>query len=156
MVLFSIRTKEKLPGCLSGFVPFCQVSDNKHKPMIEQSPPSARTKLYYKSRASRNEAKHKMELIAAETHLRMDNPSLDDLDDYAPDVFGIYAPEPLVREAYIMRPDLSPVFGWETGRRSEPFSMDMSDLKGSALPIHPFIWQVRKSKRGENPQTIRM
>merc|ERR1712232_464686 len=71
-------------------------------------------------------AKYKMEMIAATTPLKMDNPSLDDLDNYAPQTYGLHAPEALVREAYIMRPDLSPVFGWETGRRSEPFSMDMN------------------------------
>jgi cAMP-dependent protein kinase regulator len=122
----NVKGKSSKQGCLSGFVPFCQVSDNKHKPMIEQSPPSARTKLYYKSKASRVEARQKLEIIHATTHLNMDNPSLDDLNDYAPDVYGLHVPEALVREAYIMRPDLSPVFGWETGRRSEPFSMDMN------------------------------
>merc|ERR1719331_118673 len=31
-----------------------------------------------------------------------------------------------LREAYLIQPDLSPVMGWETGRRSEPAYMDMN------------------------------
>eukprot|EP00929_Paragymnodinium_shiwhaense_P098622 TRINITY_DN600_c0_g3_i1.p1 TRINITY_DN600_c0_g3~~TRINITY_DN600_c0_g3_i1.p1 ORF type:complete len:836 (+),score=202.96 TRINITY_DN600_c0_g3_i1:169-2676(+) len=123
----NVKGKSAKEGCLSGFVPFVQVSDNKHKPMIEQSPPHARTKVYYKSNAARLEAKMKVEAVRAEcTQLKMDSSEIFMLDEYAPDVFGMSIPEALVREAYIMRPDLSPVFGWETGRRSEPFSMDMN------------------------------
>merc|ERR1712093_225867 len=104
----NVKGKSAKQGCLSGFVPFCQVSDNKHKPMIEQSPSSARTKMYYKSKSSRAEVKQKMERIALEMgrDLHMDDPTIKMLDDYAPDVYGINVPEPLVREAYIMRPDL--------------------------------------------------
>jgi hypothetical protein len=48
------------------------------------------------------------------------------LAEYEPDSFGIDVPEPLMKEAYIMRPDLSPLVGWETGRASEPAFMDMN------------------------------
>ena len=40
--------------------------------------------------------------------------------------FGLNVPEPVMREAYIMQPDVSPVVGWETGRASEPAFMDMN------------------------------
>jgi len=40
--------------------------------------------------------------------------------------FGLDVPEQVVREVYIMQPDLSPVVGWETGRNSEPAFMDMN------------------------------
>eukprot|EP00929_Paragymnodinium_shiwhaense_P034162 TRINITY_DN18628_c0_g1_i1.p1 TRINITY_DN18628_c0_g1~~TRINITY_DN18628_c0_g1_i1.p1 ORF type:complete len:805 (+),score=184.62 TRINITY_DN18628_c0_g1_i1:128-2542(+) len=123
----NVKGKSAKEGCLSGFVPFVQVSDNKHKPMIEQSPPAARTKLYYKSNAARLEAKAKLEAVRDSSEgLKIDSKRIDMLDDYVPNAFGLNAPEAVVREAYIMRPDLSPVFGWETGRRSEPFSMDMN------------------------------
>jgi len=39
---------------------------------------------------------------------------------------GVSVPEPVLHEAYLMMPDLSPVMGWETGRRSEPAFMDMN------------------------------
>merc|ERR1719316_351151 len=51
------------------------------------------------------------------------------VDDYAASslrVFGIDLPEPVLRETYLMLADLSPVMGWETGRRSEPAFMDMN------------------------------
>ena len=35
-------------------------------------------------------------------------------------------PELLLKEVYIMRPDLSPAVGWETGRDSEPAFLDMN------------------------------
>jgi cAMP-dependent protein kinase regulator len=123
----NVKGKSAKQGCLSGFVPYVQVSDNKHKPMIEQSPPGARCKIYYKSKGSRVEAHHKLQnIMTTAEDLRMDNRRIDVLDDFLPFTYGLDVPEALVRESYLMRPDLSPVFGWETGRRSEPFSMDMN------------------------------
>ena len=40
--------------------------------------------------------------------------------------YGLDAPEKVIREVFIMQPDLSPVVGWETGRSSEPAFMDMN------------------------------
>lgn len=121
----NVKGKSAKQGVLSGFVPFCQVSDNKHKPMVEQSPRDARTKVYYKSKASREEARQKLENIGNTMDLKT-RLTIENLNDYAPLAYGFDVPEAVIREAYIMRPDLSPVFGWETGRRSEPFSMDMN------------------------------
>merc|ERR1719337_642110 len=59
----------------------------------------------------------------------VDNRRIDILEEYsnsANKVFGIDLPEPVLHEAYLMMPDLSPVMGWETGRRSEPAFMDMN------------------------------
>ena len=55
---------------------------------------------------------------------------------YEPKTFGLDVPEPVVREAYIMRPDLSPIIGWETGRPSVPFFMELNleAVRGSSLP----------------------
>eukprot|EP00929_Paragymnodinium_shiwhaense_P023218 TRINITY_DN14595_c2_g2_i1.p1 TRINITY_DN14595_c2_g2~~TRINITY_DN14595_c2_g2_i1.p1 ORF type:complete len:912 (-),score=217.83 TRINITY_DN14595_c2_g2_i1:235-2970(-) len=123
----NVKGKSAKEGCLSGFVPFIQVSDNKHKPMIEQSPPAARCKIYYKNKAAAVEARWKLDAImeTAKT-LKIDRREIIELNSYAPKVYGLDIPEPLVREAYIIRQDLSEVFGWQTGRRSEPFSMDMN------------------------------
>eukprot|EP00928_Gymnodinium_smaydae_P008401 TRINITY_DN13064_c0_g1_i1.p1 TRINITY_DN13064_c0_g1~~TRINITY_DN13064_c0_g1_i1.p1 ORF type:complete len:848 (-),score=201.58 TRINITY_DN13064_c0_g1_i1:376-2574(-) len=125
----NVKGKSAKQGVLSGYVPFCQVSDNKHKPLIEQSPPHARTKIYYKSKASREEARQKLEATMASPNLRIEHRRIDVLDEFISSpspVFGLDVPEAVIREAYIMKPDLSPVLGWETGRRSEPFSMDMN------------------------------
>merc|ERR1719262_495736 len=60
------------------------------------------------------------------TDLKIQKRVVEFTEEYQPQVFGLDVPEPLVREAYIMRPDLSPVMGWEVGRRSEPAFMDMN------------------------------
>ena len=41
-----------------------------------------------------------------------------------------------MREAYIMRPDITQVVGWETGRASEPAFMDMNlhSVRGDSMP----------------------
>ena len=55
------------------------------------------------------------------------DPKIYPLAQYRDDgVFGLDVPEKVVREVYIMQPDLSPVIGWETGRNSEPAFMDMN------------------------------
>jgi len=123
----NVKGKSAKQGVLSGYVPFIQISDNKHKPMIEKSPPDARLKLYYKTKATREEALKKLQdILATDTALDIARPVIEMVEDYAPKVFGLDLPEPLLREAYIMRPDLSPVMGWEVGRRSEPAFMDMN------------------------------
>merc|ERR1711957_1111482 len=73
-----------------------------------------------------------------ESQLKIDNQRIDDLKDYeSMNAFGLDMPEPLLREAYLMQPDLSPVMGWETGRRSEPAFMDMNlhTLRASGEPL---------------------
>merc|ERR1719359_2554540 len=83
--------------------------------------------LYFKSKANREEA-----LKTLNTRMNsldrnaVENRKIDIRDDYAPKVYGIDLPEPVLHEAYLMIPDLSPVMGWETGRRSEPAFMDMN------------------------------
>jgi cAMP-dependent protein kinase regulator len=125
----NVKGKSAKQGCLSGFVPFVQVSDNKHKPMVEQSPHHAMIKVFYKSKASRDEALAKLELVA-ESMQQKGVVDIEKDDQYKPHAFGVHLPEYIIREAYIMKPDLSPVFGWETGRRSEPYSMD-ANLHGT-------------------------
>ena len=48
------------------------------------------------------------------------------IPDYEPHSFGLDIPEAVVREAYLMQSDLTPIIGWETGRASEPAFMDMN------------------------------
>jgi len=123
----NIKGKSSKQGVLSGYVPFSQVSDNKHKPMIEKSPKGARTKLYFRSNAAREEAKKKLTTVMSNMDARaVESRKIEMLEDYAPKVFGLDLPEPVLHETYLMMPDLSPVMGWETGRRSEPAFMDMN------------------------------
>jgi len=128
----NVKGKSAKQGVLSGFVPFLQISDNKHKSMIEQSPPNARLVIYYKSSAARDEARKTLQHVLDDTPIKMQRREIEVLDDKyqdpdrKPKVYGLNIPEPLLREAYIIRPDLSPVMGWEVGRRSEPAFMDMN------------------------------
>ncbi|CAE7457047.1 P4H11 [Symbiodinium natans] len=62
--------------------------------------------------------------------------SIRHVDDFQPESWGLDLPEPLIREMYIVRSDLTPVMGWETGRRSEPAFMDMNlhAIRGKSEP----------------------
>jgi len=118
----NVKGKSAKKGTLSGYVPFVQISDNKHKAMVEKSPPGARLLLYFKSKPGREEALKSLKTVARDMDAAAQNIQL--VDDYAPDVFGVDLAETLLQEAYIQRPDLSPIMGWETGRASEPFLQD--------------------------------
>ena len=48
--------KSAKKNCLSGFVPFLQISQNEHKRLVEQSPSGARTHIYYRNVVAREEA----------------------------------------------------------------------------------------------------
>mmetsp|Transcript_21290 Transcript_21290/g.47014 ORF Transcript_21290/g.47014 Transcript_21290/m.47014 type:complete len:772 (-) Transcript_21290:99-2414(-) len=125
----NVKGKSAKQGVLSGFVPFSQISDNKHKELVEESPPGSRLLIYYKSAPARAEAlKSLLALLESDSGSQLDivRREVVKTDDYEPAVFGLDLPEPLVREAYLMKPDLSPVMGWETGRRSEPAYMNMN------------------------------
>jgi predicted class III extradiol MEMO1 family dioxygenase len=45
----NIKGKSAKKNRLSGFVPFVQISDNDHKKLIEDSPPQARTHMYFRN-----------------------------------------------------------------------------------------------------------
>lgn len=123
----NVKGKSSKRNRLSGFVPFLQISVEEHKQEVEKSPPDARTKIYYKNAESRDRAHGKLlDLYNEYTSWAINNFEIRLLDDYAPDVFGLHVPEALMREAYIMKPDISPLVGWETGRVSSPIFMDMN------------------------------
>jgi len=57
---------------------------------------------------------------------KMDDPTIREINKYAPFQFGLDVPELLLREAYISRQDIVPAKDWEPGRASEPAFMDMN------------------------------
>merc|ERR1719399_36982 len=57
----NIKGKSAKKNRLSGFVPFCQISKNEHKADIEDSPPQARTHIYYRNKVSRTHALAELE-----------------------------------------------------------------------------------------------
>eukprot|EP00928_Gymnodinium_smaydae_P061846 TRINITY_DN45825_c0_g1_i1.p1 TRINITY_DN45825_c0_g1~~TRINITY_DN45825_c0_g1_i1.p1 ORF type:complete len:962 (+),score=132.66 TRINITY_DN45825_c0_g1_i1:67-2952(+) len=133
----NVKGKSAKRGVLSGFVPFVQIHVNEHKNKIEESPSDSRVTIYYKTPAARNEALFILQSILNDADLDIDHDVLLDVDSYAPQVFGLDIPEPLLREAYIMRQDITPVVGWETGRVSEPAFMDMNlhAVRGLSDPV---------------------
>lgn len=48
----NVKGKSAKKNRLSGFVPFCQISDNAHKKDIEDSPYDARTVIYFRNAES--------------------------------------------------------------------------------------------------------
>ncbi|CAE7035109.1 PKAR [Symbiodinium sp. CCMP2592] len=132
----NVKGKSAKKGVLSGFVPFIQISDNDHRSIIEQSPRESRVTVYYKTKASRQEAQKLLQAALEDTSLDIEDRSLRLVDDFQPESWGLDLPEPLIREMYIVRSDLTPVMGWETGRRSEPAFMDMNlhAIRGKSEP----------------------
>ncbi|CAK0803197.1 unnamed protein product, partial [Prorocentrum cordatum] len=125
----NVKGKSAKRNRLSGFVPFLQISDNKHKCKIEPSPPDARLRIFYVSEADCLRAKSELEAVAHEPNLEVTDRSIFEDTSYvhsSPPVWGLDVPEPVMREAYIMRPDITFMVGWETGRASEPAFMDMN------------------------------
>ena len=134
----NIKGKSAQKNRLSGFVPFLQISDNRHKSQIEQSPKDSRTKIFYKNVMAREEALAALTKVLREVGHSIDItvPQIWLIRDYEPVTFGLDVPEPLIRETYIMRPDISPTIGWETGRPSVPQFMDMNmhGVRGDSKP----------------------
>ena len=134
----NIKGKSAKRNRLSGFVPFLQISDNAHKALIEKSPKDARTHLYYRNVVAREIVKARLSEVMREqcSHLEIDEPTIHELCSYEPKAYGLDVPESVMREAYIMQPDLTPIIGWETGRASEPAFMDMNlhSVRGDSKP----------------------
>eukprot|EP00930_Biecheleria_cincta_P045351 TRINITY_DN31266_c0_g1_i1.p1 TRINITY_DN31266_c0_g1~~TRINITY_DN31266_c0_g1_i1.p1 ORF type:complete len:792 (-),score=151.59 TRINITY_DN31266_c0_g1_i1:74-2449(-) len=133
----NVKGKSAKKGVLSGYVPFIQISDNEHRGLIEQSPSHSRVIIYFKTKAAREGARKLLQALMDDSkHLKIDYREIRDVDNYKPDVLGLDLPEPLIREAYIIKADLTPVMGWETGRRSEPAFMDMNmhAIRGQSDP----------------------
>ncbi|CAE8641814.1 unnamed protein product [Polarella glacialis] len=138
----NVKGKSAKKNRLSGFVPFIQISENCHKTKIEASPADARTKIFYRSAGNRDIALAAMSKLLYETEgvkemkMREKDREIKVIDEYKPDAFGLDVPELIMREAYIIRPDISPMVGWETGRESEPAFMDMNlhSVRGGSVP----------------------
>lgn len=135
----NIKGKSAKLNVLSGYVPFLQISNNDHKEAVEPSPPGSRVTVYFKSRWARELAyQHLLEHMKSQLDdscLEVSHPGELNLDDSystvcpkapARQVYGIELPEALLREVYIMKPDLGFRVGWDTGRPSEPVYMNMN------------------------------
>lgn len=149
----NVKGKSAKKNRLSGFVPFLQISDNEHKYKIEASSPKARLTVFYTTKVARDTALGNLQPILEENLDIQSNKALEMVDDYS-GIYGLNMPEPVMREAYIMRQDISFLAGWETGRQSEPAFMDMNlhAVIGSSKPT-VVLYQIDESNP-MNPQGL--
>eukprot|EP00927_Polykrikos_kofoidii_P046169 TRINITY_DN40369_c0_g1_i1.p1 TRINITY_DN40369_c0_g1~~TRINITY_DN40369_c0_g1_i1.p1 ORF type:complete len:1024 (+),score=149.68 TRINITY_DN40369_c0_g1_i1:102-3074(+) len=132
----NVKGKSAKKNHLSGYVPFLQISDNKHKAMIDKPQADSRLKIFFQSDEARTRALLTLKQIAAEAiALESDSDSFEEDDGIYQDnsyivedggVYGLEVPEPIFYEAYLTRPDITCQVGWDTGRKSEPGFMDMN------------------------------
>eukprot|EP00927_Polykrikos_kofoidii_P046702 TRINITY_DN4084_c0_g2_i1.p1 TRINITY_DN4084_c0_g2~~TRINITY_DN4084_c0_g2_i1.p1 ORF type:complete len:1042 (+),score=171.35 TRINITY_DN4084_c0_g2_i1:64-3189(+) len=124
----NVKGKSAKKNRLSGFVPFLQISNNDHKKDVEAADPDCRLKIFYNGKATRDAALHALGPIVGDEGLVISTPrEITLLDDYSTQgAFGIELPEAVVHEAFILKPDISFLVGWETGRVSEPEFMNMN------------------------------
>ncbi|CAE7454491.1 unnamed protein product, partial [Symbiodinium necroappetens] len=62
----NVKGKSAKTGCLSGFVPVLQISDNEHKSQVCTSPREARVRVYYQSDEHRSVALFRLRKVLAE------------------------------------------------------------------------------------------
>jgi hypothetical protein len=81
----------------------------------------------------------------------MADPSIRLIDEYAPNVYGLDMPVRLLWEAYVVRVDIGPEEGWETGRESQPAYMDMNlhSLRAEGTNFSPKVVLYQYDR--ENP-----
>jgi hypothetical protein len=153
----NIKGKSAVRGKLSGFVPFLQIKDNRHKTIIRTLNKYAQISVFYRSIVARNQVADYLESVAQEmlnavgdakkvledenAHpdeqeranetLLWDIPdySITVLDDYSPDCYGIEVPSRLLWEAMIVRQDCycKPGSQYDGGRPSIPAFQDMNN-----------------------------
>jgi hypothetical protein len=130
-----IKGKSAKRGKLSGFVPFLQIGENKHKSKIRPPSKEGVVRVFYpgEARRARDIAAENLEHVAEEMIqtvkkakavledfntpkearkdaldamlLDMTDPKILYIDDYAPDRYGFEIPERLFWEAYFVKQD---------------------------------------------------
>jgi hypothetical protein len=123
----NVKGKVATAGELAGYIPFMQISEDRHKIDIEQSPSFGRIMVYFRREESRAAALSHLQAILDEVMKRipMMRPEIVVENTYSPECWGLNIPEPLVSEAYIQRQELGAYVGWNSGRKSDPAFMDM-------------------------------
>ncbi|OLQ13919.1 hypothetical protein AK812_SmicGene2110 [Symbiodinium microadriaticum] len=159
----NVKGKSAKTGCLSGFVPVLQISDNEHKSQVCTSPREARVRL---PAAAIKEAVHgpqarygekDVELSAAAQRLEAHQaPSAASVGMCSlpvlllnmvvlflvqpPFVLRVMRQQQQQHQQYVAQPDISRQGAWQTGRASEPAFMDMRITKTyetKALHLEP-------------------
>lgn len=151
-----IKGKSAKRGKLSGYVPFLQIGDNRHKRLIRTLSKAGRIRIFFpftckkvmaylhkieRDMASRVEQAKSMLSTPrdydhqtqkeAEEVLRfwdMKNSSIEEINEYLPHVHGLEMPVRLFWEAFIARQDITrkPASNYDTGRPSIPANQDLN------------------------------
>lgn len=133
----NVKGKSSKKNHLSGFVPFLQISEDRHKPDIEDSPPDSRVTIYYQTDEARRMAQRVFnKLLLPDSGLELAEPRTSENVDTYTTVFGLTIHEKILRHVYIMEPPLAHTVGWETGRPSVPafMNMNMHAVREQTLP----------------------
>lgn len=133
----NVKGKSAKRGRQSGFVPFLQISLNADKALLSPPQADARCRVFYLSEDDRERMLGIFEpLLDPEDGVEISGDRVIFYVDLYPGVYGLDIPEPVLREVYITRADITFQVGWETGRKSEPAFMDMNfyGLRSSSEP----------------------
>lgn len=124
----NVKGKSAKRNHLSGFVPFLQISEERHKTRLHPPPANSRATIYYQNKEAQHLALLQLERVEKILQERGETAPFHPIrkDESYSDVFGISVPEEVLREAYILQPDITFQAGWETGRASEPAFMEMN------------------------------
>jgi len=149
-----VKGKSAKEGILSGFIPFLQIHEEKHKKEVRWPPKDGSIRIYYNTEEARktaalelnslskematdvSEAKEMIaktcpdeeqhELALKKLLLDVADPEVHILENYYPSRFGIDVAERVFFNAYISRNDISRCSEYQTGRPSEPAFQDMN------------------------------
>jgi len=127
-----IKGKSSKTSRLAGYIPFVQISDNDDKKRINAVSRSAQCRIFFQSAAHCEKVKGILELSRVDMNLNGTVTKIEKNTTCAlpggavvdSAVYGLDVPLSALLEVYIMRADVSPMVGWETGRPSMPAFMN--------------------------------
>jgi hypothetical protein len=69
----NVKGKSAKKGVLSGYVPFLQISEEKHKPLVSTAPKTARIRIYFQTEAARGTVVEELQPVLREMVNASDN-----------------------------------------------------------------------------------
>jgi len=151
----NVKGKSAKRGRQSGFVPFLQISKNQDKEKLAAPHLDARVKIFFHSDEERTRMLTRFEhYLDPLTGVAINGDRVIDYVDLYHGSYGLEIPEPVLREAYINKTDITFQQGWDTGRKSEPAFMDMN-FKALRSNTEPKIVLYQSDKQdGLNPHGL--
>eukprot|EP00934_Nitzschia_sp_Nitz4_P004621 Nitzschia sp. Nitz4//scaffold136_size62208//53331//58820//NITZ4_006378-RA/size62208-processed-gene-0.42-mRNA-1//-1//CDS//3329535648//4611//frame0 len=156
-----IKGKSAIRGTLAGFVPFLQISENRHKVFIRPLSKSRKVRLFFGKSGfeAREQVARRLEEITMEMEegvqqqnqerfseigdrsimLEMTDSEIEYIDDHEPSCYGLEVPVRLFWEAFVMRQDIyaAPGSEYDSGRASMPAFQDYNNAAIISQPATP-------------------